>query len=307
MKRVITAMFCAIATLTACGSADERTCTVNADCASGICGGDGQCAAADAGSVDGGIQSRFADGSAGVDAGGDLDLMCKPNHDGSIDRAEAPYGPGLNATFRIATDVTVDSAGTLQADGSRVWSFEAALKGDHDAKIQTLAVADSWFLKHFPGATYASQMDESQPLLGVFQLTAKALLLRGVVSPEEGLLATRLSYDPPVEILSFPLVAGAKWSRTTSITGFAQGILAAYSETYSSEVDGHGIAKTPFGNFPVLRVSTLLQRQVGLMKTTVYSRLFAAECFGTVASLRSQSGETAKDFTDAAEIRRLTP
>ena len=328
---------CSLMALAACDDGASPACTVNADCASGICGSDGVCGGTDAGSIDGGIRTRFGDASGptqgdggaaadmgAVDAavvgqdsgpadtagGGATDAgggACKPNHDGTISAGEAPYGPGLKAKYRVANQVSVDSAGQVQPDGSRIWSFDGALQGDHDLTVATLDVSGSWFIKHFPGATYAAKMTETEPLLGVFELTTKALLLRGVVSPEDGLLATRLSYDPPVEILAFPLSEGSKWTRTTQITGFAQGILAAYGETYTSSVDGHGIAKTPFGNFPVLRVSTEMVRQIGLLKSSLRTRLFAAECFGTVVSLRSKSDESAVDFTAAAELRRLTP
>ena len=297
--------------LLACDEGATRGCLVHADCASGVCGGDGQCATADAGATDQSAQPRFADvGSDAQADGGPNDTAtgaCKPNHDGVIDLHEAPYGPGLKAKYRVTSSAGVDTAGQLQPDGSRVWSFDSALAGDHDLVVNTQDIAGSWFLKHFPGATYAAKMTEKDALLGVFEVSAKALMLRGLVSPEAGLLATRLTYDPPVEILAFPLQEGAKWTRTTQVGGLAQGVLAAYSETYTSTVDGHGIAKTPFGNFPVLRVSTHMERQIGLLTSSLRTRLFAAECFGTVASVRSQSDETAVDFTDAADLRRLTP
>ncbi len=344
---ILSAMFLCAAVLCgslACSSTAERTCLVNADCASGVCGPGGQCVAPDIGSSDGGedVAPRFQsedaasdsgaaqaddashDAGAGTDTGTNNDsaaepdngsttadsgtpITCKPDHNGTIERHEAPYGANLQATFRIATNVQVSSAGKEQADGSRVWDFGGAMTGDHDAKVKTLAVKGTWFAKHFAGATYAAQFVEDDPLLGVFELTSKALLLRGVVSPDDGLLATRLTYDPPVEVLAFPLKADKTWQRKATVTGLANGVMALATETYASKVDAHGIAKTPFGNFPVLRVSTLLDRQVGLLKTRLRTQLFAAECFGTVASLRSHSGEESVDFVNAAELRRLTP
>jgi hypothetical protein len=46
---------------------------------------------------------------------------------------------------------------------------------------------------------------------------------------------------------------------------------------------------------------------VGALVTTPHSFAFVAECFGTVASVTSQSYEPLDDFTNAAEVTRLAP
>ena len=65
---------------------------------------------------------------------------------------------------------------------------------------------------------------------------------------------------------------------------------------------------TPYGDFPVLRVATDLDRTQGLA-TLSTRRTFAwvAECFGPVATATSQDFESASEFDHPAEVRRLAP
>ena len=91
------------------------------------------------------------------------------------------------------------------------------------------------------------------------------------------------------------------------MTGFAQGVLANYTEKYSYQVDAHGTLKTPFGDFPVLRTRVVLTRTLGLLTTVVRTYLFTTECFGTVASIVSKDNEQKAEFTSAAEVQRLSP
>jgi hypothetical protein len=132
-------------------------------------------------------------------------------------------------------------------------------------------------------------------------------LLTGVVSPASGTTDTELTYATPIATLQFPLTVGATWSTSSNVTGTAEGIDVAYTEAYVSKVDEAGTMKTPYGTFNVLRVSTVLTRTIDLVATTTRSFSFVAECFGPVAAVTSQSNETSTEFSDDAEVRRLTP
>ena len=57
----------------------------------------------------------------------------------------------------------------------------------------------------------------------------------------------------------------------------------------------------------MLRVSVTLTRTLGLVTTVTRSFIFVTECFGTVANMVSQSNEAGSEWTDAAEVRRLSP
>jgi hypothetical protein len=108
-------------------------------------------------------------------------------------------------------------------------------------------------------------------------------------------------------MLRFPLAEGAAWTTEAAVTGVSLGLPATYGERYESAVDARGELVTPYGTFPVLRVRTTLTRTVGLVPTVTRSFAFVSECFGTVATVRSNPGEAALEFTQAAEVRRLAP
>lgn len=316
----------AAVTISAC-SPPAPDCRVGADCASGMCRADGTCVVE--GVVDGGTPDQDAgedpdggrheaDGGHLADAGpadgGDAGLtadggsaFCTPNHDGTIERSEVTLAPGLRATFRIAQNATWSTAGVAAGDGARAWDLSGALSGDLDTLVETKPVTGQWFEPYFPGATYASQLSAASGLLGVFEQTDDALLLRGVASSTGGVAATRLTYSPPVKLLAFPITEGAAWQTHAQASGLVNGVFSTHSESYDSRVDAHGSMKTPFGTFPVLRVRTLLTRTVGVFVTQVRSQLFTSECYGVVAAVTSRDNEPDVEFEALKEARRLSP
>lgn len=288
------------AALAACADGGARQCVDHSECASGLCLADGTCAPADA---DAGPAPADADPSApdtGVEG-------CSPNHDGTIARDEILLAAGRTATFRVATDVAVDTAGQLQSGGARAWSFAGPFTGDDDVEVELLPVSGTWYAATFPGATYATRLSATEELLGVFELTDTALLLRGVVSPQAGVGRTELTYDPPIVTLELPLSSSSSWETSSTVTGMASGVASFYSEAYQQQVDAIGTLDTPYGNFPVQRVKVDLTRTVGAAVVTLKSFLFVSECFGIVANVSSHEYETDDEFTDAAEVRRLAP
>lgn len=284
-----------------CAASDPDRCDVAADCASGFCRADHTCAPLD--ELDGGTDGTPGDGDGGLDA----PAGCQPDHDGTLTRAELVMAPGQVARFRIATDATIDTAGQQQAGGQRAWSLAAALPGDRDLAVTLMPPAGAWWAASFPTASYAIRLSADSTLLGVMRLDAAGVALLGVVSPEAGIGRTELAYDPPVPLLPTPLAPSAQWSTTSTVSGLAQGVGAFYSERYESRVDAVGTMTTPFGPFPVRRIATDLTRTVGAAFTTRRTFAFAAECYGTVATIASQDYEADAEFTDAAEVWRLVP
>lgn len=280
----------------ACAGSDPDRCDVASDCPSGYCRADHTCAPVD-------------EADAGVDTapGPDGPLGCQPDHDGTITRAELVMMAGQSVKFRVATDATIDTAGQQQPGGERAWTLAAGLPGDRDITITLAAPAGAWWAASFPSASYAIRLSAGSDLLGVMRLDSAGLALLGVVSPEAGLTRTELSYDPPVPLLPTPLAPAAQWTTTSTVSGLAQGVGAFYTERYQSRVDAFGTLATPFGPFPVRRVATDLTRTVGAVIVTRRSFAFAAECYGTVATIASQDYESDAEFTDAAEVWRLAP
>lgn len=315
------------------GSTPE--CRVGADCVSGVCLSNGRCQppddgampdgdagandAGDAGS-DGGETAydasdgapdaggdEAADGGPDAGDGGDGMITCTPNNDGEILRAEVPIRAGMHATFLIAADATVNTAGESRPDDTRRWDLTPSLAGDHSVLVELRPLTGLWFASEFPNATYAAQLRDDSNLLGVFEATDDALLLLGVASPQDDYSRTLLKYADPIRVLSFPLRLGAAWTSESVVSGQASGVYSYYYEKYENQVDASGELATPYETFPVLRIRVNLTRTVGAVVTTSRSFVFVTECFGSVAAIHSRDYESEVEFTRASEVRRLSP
>lgn len=166
--------------LVACGGGDTggRTCTVPADCASGVCLPSGQCAApadttggGDATDVlfpDGGGDTATDDDAAPDDVIADTGPLpgdtaadtgttdtaatdtagglCHPNHDQVVSRSEAPFAAGFSANYRTTTDVpgTYDSAPTCANDAC-AWDLRDVPGTTADVIDETLDPAGTWW------------------------------------------------------------------------------------------------------------------------------------------------------------------
>ncbi len=308
--------------LSGCGD-DASACVVGADCPSGQCSAQGECVPVAGTSSSGELGSSGAetstgssttaesdDASGGVDessttSSGPADCM-PPNGDGVIERGELRFEPDLQVNYRAAQAVTFDTAGST-IDGETVWDMSVEFPGDHTSSGEFLSVEGQWFEPSFPGATYATRLTDADDLLGVFEATDSALTLRGVVSPVGGAQRTELVYDPPVTVLSFPLVQGKAWESDANVTGVALGIPTGYTENYQNRIDASGTLRTPFGDYEVLRVGVVLTRTFGIVPTVVRTFAFVSECVGTVGSVRSNDNEDSPEFTQVAEVRRIDP
>jgi hypothetical protein len=313
-----------VLSVAACPGPAPVDCRVGADCASGVCLRDGRCApegpidagSGDAGQPDaGGLEDAGQPLDAGADAGVDAGqpVGCLPNHDGQIDRGEVFFQAGLRATFRVSGQTSFVTAGTVASDGGGLWDFTSELTGDTSRLIETRALTGEWFESEYPDGGYVAELGQGSDLLGVFSTTADALYLQGVVSATDGLTSTRVRYEPWVKVLQFPLRAGDAWETNTTVSGRFNGLVIGFnlpfqSERYQSTVDREGTAKTPFADFPVLRVRTVMTRSLNAIPSlTLRTFSWNTECFGTVAAVTSRDNETSTDFTTAAEVRRLSP
>jgi len=312
----------ALLLLAGCPAPQQEGCRSGEDCESGICLRDGTCGAPAAPTPDGGEATPDAGtaaqdaGTTGEDGGTQPDSGtpdagqpqgCTPNADGTLGAGELPLRAGLSGTFRTAVNASWSTTGQPLPDGGTRWDLATALPGDTSEPLQTLAVAGAWYADAFPTGTYAARLSSTSELLGVFRVASDGLSLLGIVSPDSGLAKTKVTYDPPVPILPLPLNTGDSWQTTTTAMGFYQGAYSFWTEAYDGAVTARGELVTPLGTFPVLRVSTGLRRTVGVLVTNTRSHAFASECFGSVATVVSEPGETNLEFTQAAEIRRLTP
>ncbi len=264
---------------------------------------DGASATQDAKS-DGAADLAVADVSPAFDAD-PTPGPCKPNHDGQIVVSEMPLAAGLSVPFQVAENVTVDLK-PKTVEGKPTWDL-VTLAGDAKLTVTTLDPGKQWFSKHYPDATYAVQLTKASPLLGVFRLSATSLDLLGVASAQDGLFATRVTYDPPVPMLQFPLTATSAWATKTTVSGLLDGVVVAWSETVELTAMGQGHLLAPLGAFPVIAVRGRVEKKVGLLTTVYRSYAFVAECYGVVGKVDSKANESQPEFTQAAEARRVGP
>ncbi|MFB6373917.1 MAG: hypothetical protein ABEN55_12585, partial [Bradymonadaceae bacterium] len=189
--------------------------------------------------------------------------------------------------------------------------YDAYLRDETQA-VELRPMKGQWFKPDFPEADYAMRLTGQSDELGVFKITDEALSMLGVVSPEDDGATTNIEYDPAVKVLDFPLEPGKSWTTETTASGthetWSPYADITYEETYTNQVDARGTLATPHSEFDVLRVRTGLERESSLNVplATVRTFAFVTECFGTVATVRSEEGEEQTEFDQAAEIRRLT-
>jgi hypothetical protein len=293
----------------------NNTCRTSADCTgNGVCLPDGTC-------------SPDVDASM-IDAPPPIDSPPRcGNKDGTISREEFPLDSGREAMFRVGVDATVDTAGTLQPDGTRTWDLSGVLSDDRDVAYKTKPLEGLWYADEFPTATFSARLNTKEAgveaLFGVYEATDTALRLLGVVSKEPGLNRTELKYDPPVEVLRFPIEPSMTWSAGTRVSGYVtllpspilpagyRGFVVPYPERYDMTVDASGTLEAPGGSLPVLRIYTFMKRTITIPPYDYIfirrTHQFVSECIGTVGNLVSEWGEDEVEFTKATEAWRVGP
>ena len=298
---------CSMLVVGGCGSSWGTPCTSRDQCASHFCRADGTCGPATTDAGDG------SGSGSNVDSGSNA--LCAPNHDGMIEANEVPLAAGKMANYRIATSATWNTQGTASSGETRTWSLTGALANDADGAVTLDAPAGKWWAADasFSTATYVTTLAKSSDLQGVFHVDSTGVTLLGVVSPSGGSGSTELTYDPPARILAVPFGASSTWTSSSTVTGttaaFPFGV--NYTEKYVSNVDQTGTMSTPYGDFPVLRVSTILaQSQLGSVYYSVHSYAWITECLGSVATATAGSTTSVSpdsEFGSDAEVRRLIP
>lgn len=236
--------------------------------------------------------------------------ICQPNRDGIIQRNEMMFEVGSSVIYsEVGSEtqpVTVDLVGKTDAQGKQIWDFSGEYPGSARVIDELISPKGTWYESHFPDATYASLLDRSLGLLGVFQVTDSALLMLGTVSSKTNY--TRISYSTAIDLFRFPLRPGESWTVTTTASGTFGGAIYRSDETYTFEVDAKGDVITPQGTFSALRVRLRLTQQQSLpvpLYRSRYSYYFVAECYGIIAMLNSQYYENNALFTKAALLKRL--
>ncbi len=283
------------------GCRTDEDCPVGQACVVGQCRGvasaDLSGAVSDLGAVD--FATAIPDGW-NPDA---LAAMCSLNGDGTITRAEEPCMVGLGALFAVNAPGTTVPVNVVPQNN--VWDFSAAVSSEGKQFDQLLNPSGQWWAADFPTATYAERIDDGQQAYGVFRVSQDKLEMLGVVSDQGGFTKTELTYATPIVVLQFPLSLNTTWNAESDVSGFANGVAFFAHEKYTFLVDKRGMTKVPAATFDTLRLKMSYTQTYGALVTTRFSYLHLAECYGSVARIRSTDNEPSADFTQAAEYRRL--
>lgn len=232
-------------------------------------------------------------------------VLCSPNHDGVIDRDEIVILVGAGPGYAVNTPGTTIPVNLEPQNG--VWDFSSPPDYQGGSEVQAfdqlLSAKGQWWSPDFPTASYAMQAPGGQDLLIVMRSGPDREEALGYVSQSNQ--ATELTYDQPIPLWQFPLAPGKQWTATANVTGRADYVLVAESETWEIQVLARGTTKVPLGTFDSLQLRIHMTQVLGFQRTTRYVYQHVAECYGQLARIRSQDNESSASFTTAAERRRL--
>ena len=241
-------------------------------------------------------------------------LTCVPNLDGQIDASELQAAVGIPVSYVVSPvgqPRAYDLAGHVDSSGKQVWDLGTDYADDQLARIQARDVAGAWFAGSFPGGEFAAPADAAGRILAVYKHTDEALFALGLASadehPPEG--KTLLVYGAPVALYRFPLAVGKSWTSVGTVrNGLVQDLPYAGQDSYQVSVDASGELVLHDLTFSqVLRVRTTLTTTPAVGAVQVQRQVsFFFECFGEVARATSAPNEPNPDFTNAAELRRLS-
>jgi hypothetical protein len=242
-------------------------------------------------------------------------VACTGNNNGEIALDELLFEAGLSASYRInppGTLVDVDAAGQV-IEGKLLWDH-ASLAGVV-AQLDVERVEGTWYEQHFtnPRPSFAIGVDLKADNLQVLYLdeAGDRMLLLGVVSREPDV--TLLIYQPPVEIMRFPLRAGTKFSSTGKVeNGLLNKLPVSTNDTYEVEVDNEGTVQLPTLDLRRslrMRVKATV-RTMGGQEVHNYQAQWFHECFGevvrAVAQPRTDGTWPDPNLFKAQEYRRLS-
>ncbi len=249
----------------------------------------------------------------GVDAG-NAEIACLPNLDGQIEAFEVPVTLHTPVDFYVSPDGTaIDLVGQVDEDGKRVWDFSEQSPSDARVQASVAPLAEKWYASSFPGGEFVLPTDfgAGSNVDGIYSVDDDGLWLYGVASsePEPAAGTTLLPYDEPVALYRFPLAPGDAWTEVGTLTnGELAGLPYNGTDTYEVEVDGTGRLELPYISFEQthrIRIRVVVAPAVGGVTTSRRQVSFLFECFGEVAQATSRVDEPDRDFTTAAELRRL--
>ncbi len=242
-----------------------------------------------------------------------VQLDCVPNLDGVIEASEVPLVFDVPVSYLVSppgTTRSVDVRGIEDGD-VRSWDWSIDLADDQRASVAATSLADKWYADSFPPDAFVAPIDSGSGVETISRRDERALYLLGVASaePDPASGRTLLIYETPVELVRFPIELGSRHESVGVIEDAVfSGIPYASVDTYSVEVAALGELSLPSLSFTQahqVRIRVEVAPALG-EPSSVRQVSYFFECFGEVARATSIPGEAEPDFTEAAEVRRLS-
>ncbi|MBU1432831.1 hypothetical protein KKF91_20010 [Myxococcota bacterium] len=258
-------------------------CRQDEDCAGGqLCAANGQC-----------MSQR--DGGGLDDVGLGDPTRCVPNGDGRLDRGEFTLAPGAGAPFVTRTDaagIRLALAGVDDGEGGLRWSIRP--EGETQRSYSAIWSPDLFPAgAYFPTASYATTLPASPGLIAFFELSATRLRILGLADARGE--QTRLTYDPPLDVLRFPLEVNDTWTVSSRVVGLFLGAEVELMDQATTRVRAVGRLDVPAGALPAIQIITQLERtfeRAGFSQ--IYTEVdFLSECGGFIARAVSHEGVAA--------------
>jgi hypothetical protein len=194
-----------------------------------------------------------------------------------------------------------------------VWHFDQELEEEIAVYLEAESAGSHWFALDYPDATFVTRIAGTATMLGIYQRTLEHILLLGIASRDgDATTRTQITYDPPVEVIRFPLQVGDTHTTESSAHGQYEGVPFYFAQdVYSISIDAAGTVVTPVGEFPALRVYTERTLTIPLafypfQITTHHKQYgFIAPCLGEIVHVTSHEGEADIEFTSAPTLERV--
>jgi hypothetical protein len=208
------------------------------------------------------------------------------------------YGPGFHFVEHESAGVVTFDVGSSGANQS--WTF-GSYPWDSNMPVDVVQPDQTPYSASFPTATQVLHAQDQSVPGGSYvyeRLAANGYYMLGFASAD-----TTVVFDAEERLAALPATYQTSWTGVQRISyEVAPGFMFAYSDSFTSVVDGWGTVTTPYGTYPCLRVfshhyvaSTLNGTPINQYENLEY--LWANQQALAVANVTSEDGVTNPQFS----------
>ncbi|MCP4448548.1 MAG: hypothetical protein GY811_24910 [Myxococcales bacterium] len=227
-------------------------------------------------------------------------LECFPNLDGVLERSEMPALVDTAVSYLI-------SEGTNIVQGSDELDLRSEFAGEQKISIQARRIGEQWFADSFPADGIVMPLSGAQDTFAILRSTDSTVRLLGIAS--ELADHTLLIYESPIDIFRFPMEVGKRWENQSAVTGTLAAVPYNGTDTYEVAVEAMQAVSLPhlrFARAHKLRTRITSDSGAAGLVVTRQQISLLSECFGEITRIVSLDGDSADDFSRAAELWRFS-